>query len=134
MSNQPNIKPPKILTDSGLSLFVTNDEYLWKLTENLPTTDVNLKELIWHFDMPVWEKDYTDDWNLTPWQVIHKEDNTLDHQEKIKKSDLSFPIIITNYQDKSVILDGVHRLAKAYLEGRKTIEVKNISYEILKLR
>jgi hypothetical protein len=40
--------------------------------------------------------------------------------EKIKKADLRYPVIVTG---KHKIVDGYHRVAKAYLEGKKHIDV-----------
>jgi hypothetical protein len=48
------ITPPSILTDVGLNMFVDTA----KLRElPLPIIDIDIEELIWHFDMPVWSKD-----------------------------------------------------------------------------
>lgn len=44
-------KPPKKLTNVGLSMFV-NTIKLRKLP--LPVVEVPIKKLLWHFDMPVW--------------------------------------------------------------------------------
>lgn len=40
--------------------------------------------------------------------------------EKIEKADLAYPVIVTG---KHKIIDGYHRVAKAYLEGKKQIDV-----------
>lgn len=122
---------PKILTDVGLSMFV-NTVKLRELP--LPIIEVDIEKLLWHFDMPVWERDGTDDWNLTPWEVIRKEEGTLVHQKRTEEADLSYPIIITEYKSRLVILDGVHRLAKAYMKGAKTMRAKVIPEALLTLR
>ncbi len=57
-------QPPKILTDVGLSMFVNTVELR---DFDVPVSEIDIQDLLWHFDMPVWEKDGTDDWNLTPW-------------------------------------------------------------------
>ena len=121
-------EPPKILTDAGLSMFVDTV----KLRElPLPIVEIDLKKLLWHFDMPVWDKDETDDWNLTPWEVIRKEKGTTAHQKKIEEADISHPIVITEKNDRYVILDGVHRLVKIFMSGGKTIKAKIIPKEYL---
>lgn len=43
-----------------------------------------------------------------------------DDAEKIQKADLAYPVIVTG---KHKIVDGFHRVAKAYLEGKKYIDV-----------
>ena len=90
-----------------------------------------MEKLIWHFDMPVWEKDGTDDWNLTPWEVIRKEKGSMGHQKRIVAVDTSHPIVVTDYKSKYVILDGVHRLVKMYMNGEKKIKAKIIPTEYL---
>ncbi len=120
--------PPRILTGAGLSMFVDTV----KLRElALPVVDIDIKDLIWQFNMPVWEKDGTDDWNLTPWQVIRKEEGTTVHQKCIEEADLTFPIILTEYNSRLVALDGVHRIVKAYMLGEEKIKAKIIPGEYL---
>lgn len=126
-----NKKPPRILTDVGLSMFV-NTVKLRELP--LPIIDIEIKKLLWHFNMPVWEKDGTDDWNLRPREVIRKEKGTIGHQKKIQKADTSYPIIITKYNNQYVILDGIHRLVKVYMNGKKKIKAKVIPPEYLTRR
>ena len=123
-------QPPKILTDVGLSMFVNTVELR---DFNVPVSEVDIQDLLWHFDMPVWEKDGTDDWNLTPWEVIHKKDGSIEHRKRVQDADLTHPLIITRYKNRLVILDGIHRLAKAYMEGNKTVKVKVIpSNEVIR--
>ncbi len=122
--------PPKILTDAGLSMFVDTV----KLRElPLPIEEVNIKDLLWHFDMPIWSKDGTDDWNLTPREVIRKENGSQGHQKRIEAADTSHPLVVTNYNSRFVILDGVHRLVKLYLEGSDKVKTKIIPTEYLSL-
>lgn len=111
--------PPSTLTDVGLNMFVDTT----KLRElPLPVTDVEIEDLLWHLDMPVWSQDGTDDWNLKPQDVIDGKSGSSIHQRRTTEADLAFPIVITEYKSRLVILDGIHRLVKALQEGRKTIE------------
>jgi len=109
-----------------------NTVKLWELP--LPVLEVDIDKLVWHFDMPVWEKDGTDDWNLTPWEVIKKESGTTTHQKRVGKADTSHPIIVTEYKSRMVILDGVHRLVKLYMGDKKRVKVKIIPKEYLSIR
>lgn len=124
-------QPPRILTDVGLSMFV-NTVKLRKLP--LPIVNIDIKKLIWHFDMPVWEKDKTDDWNLTPWEVIRKKKGTAGHQKRVQKTELKYPIVVTRYRSKYVVLDGVHRLVKAYMNDEKKMKAKIIPRKHLLLK
>ena len=126
-----NPRPPHLLTDAGLSRFV-NSVALRDLS--LPIVDVEIEKLIWHFDMPVWEKDGTDDWNLTPRDVINRNEGSEAHQKRVGEANTSYPILVTKYKGRLVILDGIHRLVKGYEQGEKTIKAKIIPNEYLELR
>lgn len=126
-----NRQPPQVLTDVGLIMFV-NTVKLRELP--LQIVIIPIEQLIWHFDMPVWEKDGTDDWNLTPWEVIKKKEGSAIHQRRVQEADASYPIIAAEYKSRLVVLDGVHRLVKAYENGQKTIRAKIIPEKYLSLR
>jgi hypothetical protein len=120
---------PKLLEDLGFN-FKINFQKLWKL--ELPVTELDIEELIWHFDIPFWEKDDTDDWNLTPWEVIKKTEGSKDHQKKIDNANLDYPLDIMRNNNRWPVLDGLHRLAKAYQLGYK--KLKYVFYLKKKLR
>jgi hypothetical protein len=97
---------------------------VWALDE--PTVEMNIDDLLWHFDMPFWDKEGTDDYNLTPWDVINHPEIEKSHFAKVQAADLIYPIDIMENKGRWLILDGLHRLVKAYLEGKKTISVRKI--------
>ena len=117
---------PKILEDVGFDIYVDTSKL-----RDLPLSiqQMNINDLIWCFDFPVWEKDGTDDWNLTPWEVIKSDVGTVEHRKKVDEVDMQYPIVIIPNKDKWVVLDGIHRLVKAYELGNKTIKVKKLSKE-----
>jgi len=60
------VKPrPKFIQDIGFDIH-WDSKKVWALDE--PITEMDIDELTWMFDIPFWEKDGTDDWNLKPWQ------------------------------------------------------------------
>jgi hypothetical protein len=63
---------------------------------------------------------------------LNNDKDTSNHRTKIQEADISFPIIVTEYKDRLVILDGVHRLVKAFEEGNKIIKAKIIPEDFLK--
>ncbi|MBP6859264.1 MAG: hypothetical protein KBC69_01395 [Candidatus Magasanikbacteria bacterium] len=118
----------KILTDAGYEIYCDTV----KLRElDLPIVDFDIDKLIWNFDLPLWEKDGTDDWNLTPWDVINKVEGSSIHQERVKQADLQFPILLLNKNDKWLVIDGVHRLVKAFQAQQKTIRAKVYTLELV---
>lgn len=121
-------QPPRELTDVGLNMFV--DTVKLRQLE-LPVVEIEMDKLIWHFDMPVWEKDGTDDWNLTPWEVIKKQPGSAGHLKRVEDADANYPVVVTNYKGRYVVLDGVHRLVRVYMRGDKKIKAKIIPTEYL---
>lgn len=71
--------------------------------------------------------------SIIPFDVLETR-KPRDHYDRIISADLSFPIII--YFDDDIyewfIIDGMHRLAKAKMLGRSSINVKVLLFETLK--
>lgn len=112
----------------GLNMYIDTV----KLRERpLPVVDMHIKDLLWHFDMPVWAKDGTDEWNLTPWDVIRGVKGSSNHKKRTAETDTQYPILVTTYKSRYVILDGVHCLTKIYLQGKDSIRAKMIPAEYL---
>ncbi len=119
-------KIPKIIEDVGFD-FHWDSQKVWEL--NISPTEMKMEDLIWHFEIPFWEKDDTDDYNLTPKEVIEHKEGTKAHREKIEKVDLKYPIDIMENKGRWLILDGLHRLVKAYELGQKKVMVRIIPRE-----
>lgn len=104
--------------------FKKDDIKIQKL--DLPVEQMEINKLLWHFNYPFWEKEGTDDWNLTPWELIKNTEKEQSHNKRIKTVDLSYPLQIIRYKRRWLLLDGLHRLTKAYMEGRKFVLVRKI--------
>lgn len=79
------------------------DETLWKYAEGRKVVKVPVKDYI-HKDFHGWN--------------IHKFSDMAREIKAIESADLSYPILISGGME---IMDGCHRLVKAYLQGDKTI-------------
>lgn len=123
MGRKLRTKRPKSVKEAGLD-FYWDPERVWKL--DFPVEEMDIDDLIWHFDVPFWEKDDTDDWNLTPWEVIRKIPGSNEHQKKVEEAGLSYPIDIMENKGLWRILDGLHRLVRAYQLGYKKVKVRKI--------
>ncbi len=123
MIESTDMKRPKIIEDITPD-FDWDSKKIWAL--DLPIQEMKIDDLIWHFDYPFWEKEGTDDWNLTPLELIKNPEAEPSHYRKIQEADLSFPIEVIEYKGRYRILDGIHRLVKAYMQGQKTIQVRII--------
>ncbi len=113
----------------GLDFGNWQDEKLWAL--ELPVTRMNIKDLLWLFDVPFWPNDNNERWTVTPWDVIHKSENGKNEQAALEKADLSFPIDILENKGRWLVLDGLHRLAKSYLQGKEEVNVRIVPRERL---
>jgi hypothetical protein len=81
---------------------------LWVLAEALPVEFIHVDTLIWHFDTARW---LGDDEPPTVRAIV-------EHARQILATDLAYPIILSA---DGRILDGMHRLAKAWITGAETI-------------
>lgn len=58
-------------------------------------------------------------------------DDTEIDKERVKRAKC-YPILVTRWKDKLVVLDGAHRLAKAVKDNKSKIKGKLITSDILK--
>ena len=82
---------------------------IWSAADGRPTISVAIADLN-ILDEVVW---FGGPKNVEP--TIRR---VADHARDILRADLSYPIIMTKSGD---VLDGAHRIAKAYLDGRETL-------------
>ena len=116
---------PEIIKKVGFD-FKWSVEKVWAL--KYPAEEMDMRELEWHFDIPFWEVSDTDDYNLPAWSDIREPGSEAhsEHWKKIQAADLKYPIDIMENKGRWLILDGLHRLVKAYVAGSKTVKVRII--------
>ncbi len=116
---------PQIIKDVGFD-FEWSEEKVWSL--NVPTEEMSIDELKWHFDIPfLWEN--ADVYNLKPQDVIDKPMEHGDEYARTMRADLSHPIDIMENKGRWLILDGLHRLMKATIQEESTVQVRKIPRE-----
>lgn len=111
----------------GLDFGNWEEEKIWAL--ELSVEEMNISELLWLFDAPFWENDFEERYMITPWDVINGKENVSKEIEAMEKADLSFPIDIFQNHGKWIVLDGLHRLAKAYKNGDTKVQVRIVPRE-----
>lgn len=111
--------------------FHADESKLWAV--DIPVEEIPISEIEYNLDIPYLEKEGTDDWNLTIRMLINNLEKEPTHAEKVKKADLQYPIDIYLHKDKWILLDGVHRLAKAVLKGQERIKVRRVSEKIAQI-
>ena len=99
-------------------------ESLWAL--DTPPRRQSLDALVWHLDVPVWPDPRGHPYRTTPREVLT--DPILHQKEhaRIAAADLKFPIEVFSHKGRLMILDGIHRLAKAYSAGAGGIMVRDV--------
>lgn len=105
-------------TDSNGVYSVTK---LHVIAKDLPVTDVDVKSLETQLSEPIWEGD------IMPSAVIESKWPN-HHWERIENADLSYPI----YMCEGLVVDGMHRLSKAYINKQETIKAKILTRELMR--
>ena len=101
----------RIFYDTGPDgeTLVYNVERLWVLARDLPVETICLSQVEGELDYPYqWFKTK----KPSPREVAK-------HAKQIYEADLSYPIILSA---KGIVMDGVHRIAKAWLLGLEGIK------------
>ncbi len=105
---------------------------LWLL--DLPVVEIRMNVLFWHLDVPIWPDNKGIPYSITPRQVLEKSTKYHKEYERIVKANLDYPLEIFQNLDKVMILDGVHRFAKAWQIGQKKIHSRWVpESEVIKL-
>ncbi len=120
------MEKPKNMPDSIKKVgfdFEWDDKKLWDL--KIESEYISIDELTWHFELPFWNKE-GGRYNLTPNEVIANPVQYGNEYNKIMECDLKYPLNIMFNNDRWVLLDGLHRLAKAYLAGETKIKVRKV--------
>lgn len=111
--------------------FWRDNKKLWAL--DVPVEEMPLSEFVWIFDLPFWE-DEEGNIVITPRQVMDQLDAFPFHAQKIDNADTAYPIdIMKNKKGEWLTLDGLHRLAKLFLQHATTVRVRKIPPEIIHL-
>lgn len=121
---------PQIIREVGFD-FSWSSRKVWAL--DLPVETMSITELIWHFDIPFWDSEGTDQYNLTPRDVLAHPEKEPTHFSKIQDADLAYPIDIMENKGRWLILDGLHRLGKAHMLGITEVQVRKVPREMIPL-
>ena len=99
----------------------------WKLSGKLIEREV--ASLEWHLDAPLWSSEQGKGmlFDLRPREVLSDPDKYVYHWNRIEKADTSYPICMTSYKGREVVIDGIHRLAKFMSMKTEQVNVKLIN-------
>jgi hypothetical protein len=91
--------------EGGRAVWLT--ERLWRESAHLPVIEVDLADIV-EFDQDCWFGER----HAPTCRAV------AEHARKIAEADLAYPVILSA---DGGLMDGGHRIAKAWLAGRKTI-------------
>lgn len=122
-------KLPKIIEDVGFD-FRWSQEKVWAL--DVPTEEMDIEELAWHFDVPFWNSP-VGYYDLSPNQVLDDPDKFKAEFDRTMNADLSHPLDIMFWRNKWLLLDGLHRLVKAKKLEMEKVNVRKIPKDAVPL-
>jgi hypothetical protein len=103
-------------------------ERLWRLP--LPVSTVTVRELAWHLRLPLWAHDGVP-FSVTPAEVLRAPAMYPAQHARVMAADLSFPVDLLDQPGRPTVLDGVHRLAKAWRLGYPELSVRLLPLPLL---
>jgi hypothetical protein len=118
---------PPALSDVVLD-FVWDRERLWSL--DLPVTRVPVTDLDWHLDLPMWAFEGRP-FVLTPREVAQNPQAFGEQYARTQAADPRFPLHLLERPGRLTVLDGMHRLLRAHLQGHREVLVKALPYDRL---
>ena len=102
----------------------------WRLERlhrlELPVEQLEVSELLWLLDLPLWQRDGVR-FQVQPREVLEAPQAYPHHMARIRAADLAYPIHVTDKAGRTTVLDGFHRLAKALMEERSTVDAIRLS-------
>lgn len=103
--------------------FYWDNEKVWKI--KAPVTTCPIADLEWHFDIPfLWEGEGK--YNLKARDVIERPSEHREEYDRMLRADMTHPIDCMENKGRLVILDGLHRLMKAFVKGEHVVRIRFI--------
>ena len=94
-------------------------EQLW--ASDLPNREIELSWLRWHFGLPWWRASDRRWFQVRPAQVLADPDRYPEHRDRLCRASLEWPLHVLRRHGRWLIVDGVHRAARAEQQGLRTV-------------
>lgn len=125
-----NRELPEIIKQVGFD-FSWDEERVWRL--NVPADKIPITDLEWHFDIPfIWSKP-NGYYDLKPRDVLENPEKYPEEYSRTMQANTNYPIDIMLWRGRWLILDGLHRLMREFIEGKEIINVRKISESAIPL-
>ncbi len=89
---------------------------LWTLSEKCPRFELSVERWDWFLNRSVWS-------DSSPLES----GGDGEHWDRILEADMDHPVLMRFVNNKLEMVDGFHRLAKAYLEDRKSLTAIDVT-------
>ena len=116
-------------------IYLVDLMFMYVNNKNIVSKKIKTSKLFPQLKHKCWGDPMKPNEQLSPIQVIKNKDISIKDYERIKKADLRYPIMIDSRIDDSHnfnIIDGMHRLSKAYLQKKKYIRAYVFNKDIMK--
>lgn len=118
---------PDSVIEYGFDFYWDNTK-VWKL--KAPITRLPISDLEWHFDVPfLWEGEGK--YNLCAREVLKHPDSHRAEYDRMLRADMTHPIDVMENKGRLVILDGLHRLMKAYSNKKTHVHIRVIPRQFI---
>lgn len=115
--------------DEGGTWLRWHTDKLWALPT--PISTVNLADLRWQLELPVWRSTPTTRFDLSAKQVLEAPSEHPVHWQRVLAADLGYPLDLFENYGRWVIMDGYHRLARLAVENSPTARVRYHDHSLL---
>ena len=116
---------PRLIREIGFD-FNWSVEKVWKLAA--PVVEIDIVRLVWHFEIPFYP-DRGAIYCLKPIDVMRNPKKYPEEAGRMAAAAMEYPIDIMENKGRLVILDGLHRLMKAYSRSDRTVKARVIPRE-----
>jgi len=97
----------------------------------LPVVELRVAELVWQLRLPFWAWDGRP-FQVTPLEVAAEPEVYAQQYARTMAADLHYPLDVVRRPDGRItILDGVHRLLRAHLDGLESVRARVLEWEEL---
>jgi hypothetical protein len=101
-------------------------ERLW--AREFPLETLRVAAFAWLLELPMWRHDGRP-FTLRPIEVLKHPADFPEHARRDRQSNLRYPLHVTRWHGRWIILDGLHRLVKAMALGLEDLQVFNVPPE-----
>ncbi|HWD77474.1 MAG TPA: hypothetical protein VG497_01275 [Kribbella sp.] len=133
MTNAASRRPFPLTIPPELTAYIL--DFHWDLDRlhalDLPVTQLAVVDLAHHLDLPFWAYDGRP-FQVTPRQVAADPVTYHEQYDRTRSADLRHPLdAVHRPDDRITILDGIHRLLRADLEGHQAVAVRILPWSAL---